>query len=378
MLRLLMRIEGLYKHFLYTPTNFLPVWEESDGLLGLLPKETILMELADLSVADREFTRIPEEYLIREIPESLLGYFQKQRTIPVLNSFGERKEDWDKPRLMAELSRSSWVAKGAEKPAQQSPELQAEDRTKQSQWFMEVILQNFPDGLLATDLDGHAVFYNETFEKDILTRKWFRDSILYAEKLLKEMSKDLLGNYLKTHELRLDEGKISVQTFVQDLDSLVRVSVLRQKGKPLGYLYHFSPIRAKLNSQDEDGMEFPSVTEAFGQKLPLETMLKEVEGSYIYHTLKRNQENVSHAALDLGVPRTTLQNRIKFLDLGARFKLNKDQPIPRKKTGKSVPSRKPQTSPKSLPLETKPKIAAKKKQSVPKKKTSSKKKAKGK
>ncbi|TGK01027.1 transcriptional regulator [Leptospira semungkisensis] len=370
-----MRIEVLYKFFLYTPASHLPVWEEGSGLLGLLPKERVLMELADLSSAEREFSKIPEDFLIREIPETVLGYFQKQRTIPVISSSGEKYEDWDKPRFLAELSRSSWVAKETEK-SEPSPEKTEEDKAKQSQWFMEVLLQNFPDGLLATDLDGHTVFYNESFEKEILVRKWFRDSILQAEKLLKEMSKDLLGNYLKTHELRLEEGRLSVQTFIPELDSLVRVSILKQKGKPLGYLYHFSPASAKLNSQDGEGMEFPSVTEAFNQKLPLETVLKEVEGSYIYHTLKRNQENVSHAALDLGVPRTTLQNRIKFLDLTNKFKLNKDQPIPRKKTGKPSPPKKQapvQTKPAVI---EKPKASPKKKQSSPKKKSSSKKRTK--
>ncbi|MGJ4789930.1 transcriptional regulator [Leptospira koniambonensis] len=371
-----MRIEVLYKFFLYSPASHLPVWEEGTGLLGLLPKERVLMELADLSAAEREFERIPEEFLIREIPETVLAFFQKQRTIPVLGPLGEKLEDWDKPRFLSELSRSSWMAKETEKP-KTSPQKTEEEKAKQSQWFMEVLLQNFPDGLIATDLDGHTVFYNETFEKDILVKKWFRDSILQAEKLLKEMSKDLLGNYLKTHELRLEEGRLSVQTFIPDLDCIVRVSILKQKGKPLGYLYHFSPASAKLNSQDGEGMEFPSVTEAFNQKLPLETMLKEVEGSYIYHTLKRNQENVSHAALDLGVPRTTLQNRIKFLDLTSKFKLNKDQPIPRKKTGKQSSPKKtvPQAN-KPAVVETKPKPASKKKQVSSKKKSTSKKRTK--
>lgn len=372
-----MRIEAIYKFFLYTPASHLPVWEEASGLLGLLPKERVLMELADLSVAEREFSRIPEEFLVKEIPDSLLAFFQRQRTIPVIAPTGEKAEEWDKPRFMAELSRASWVAKETEKK-ETSPEKSEEDKARQSQWFMEVLLQNFPDGLLATDLDGHTVFYNESFEKEILPRKWFRDSILQAEKLLKEMAKDLLGNYLKTHELRLEEGKLSVQTFIEDLESLVRVSILKQKGKPLGYLYHFSPASSKLNSQDGEGMDFPSVTEAFHQKLPLETMLKEVEGSYIYHTLKRNQENVSHAALDLGVPRTTLQNRIKFLDLASKFKLNKDQPIPRKKvsapSGKKSPSLASKPTPSS---ESKPKSAApKKKQSGSKKKQPSKKRTK--
>ncbi|PJZ69249.1 transcriptional regulator [Leptospira perolatii] len=389
-----MKIENLYKYFLYTQASHLPVWEEENhALLGLLPKERILMELADLSLADREFSRIPEEYLVREIPETLLAFFQKQRTIPVLSPLGERKEDWDKPRLLAELSRSSWVAKEPEKKESNDPE-SPEEKSKQTQWFMEVLLQNFPDGLLATDLDGHSVFYNETFENEILPRKWFKDSILHAEKLLKEMSKELLGNYLKTHELRLEEGKLSVQTFLPDLDCLVRVSILHQKGKPVGYLYHFSPASSKVNHQDADGFIFPSVAEAFRQKLPLETILKEVEGSYIYQSLKRNQENVSHAALDLGVPRTTLQNRIKFLDLTSKFPMNRDQPIPRRKSPKeqesvsaasSVPKNVPDKKPKKKTSDGKSKPKARglrekspvrKKSGSSKKKVSAKKKAK--
>ncbi|MBE8398518.1 transcriptional regulator, partial [Leptospira borgpetersenii serovar Hardjo-bovis] len=77
-------------------------------------------------------------------------------------------------------------------------------------------------------------------------------------------------------------------------------------------------------------LEFPSVIDAFFQKLPLETMLKEVESAFIFHSLKAIQDNISHTALQLGIPRTTLQNIIKFLDLQSLYTLSRENSIPRK------------------------------------------------
>lgn len=207
---------------------------------------------------------------------------------------------------------------------------------------MELILQNLPDGLLATDLEGNSIFYNETFEQNILPKKYFRDSILQAERLLKEMSKNLLADYLKSNELRLDGNTpFSLQTYMTELECNVRIIVLKQGSKIAGYLYHFITPRAVLGRQNESGLEFPSVSDAFFQKLPLETMLKEVESAFIFHSLKANQDNISHTALQLGIPRTTLQNRIKFLELQNRYSLSKENSIPRKKA--TPPSPQPET-----------------------------------
>lgn len=221
-------------------------------------------------------------------------------------------------------------------------ETQKQEKEQNSRfWFMELILQNFPDGLLATDLEGSSLFYNETFEQNILPKKYFRDSIQQAERLLKEMSKNLLADYLKTNELRLDgNSTFSLQTYVSELECNVRIIVLKQNSKIAGYLYHFITPKAVLGRQDENGLEFPSIRDAFLQKLPLETMLKEVESSFIFYSLKANQDNISHTALQLGVPRTTLQNRIKFLDLQNRYSLSRENPIPRKKASASGSSEK--------------------------------------
>ncbi|EMY75990.1 transcriptional regulator, Fis family [Leptospira weilii serovar Ranarum str. ICFT] len=326
-----MKIEAIYKYFLLTPTTHLPVVDESGELIGLLSRKLIQMEMADLSSSEREYSQLPESFLETTMPESFFQYFQRQKSIPVLAKTGEKKEEWDKVQLLAGLGKL--VA--AQRPPEETPSPEKKQELEQSSrfWFMELILQNFPDGLLATDLEGNSVFYNETFEQNILPKKYFRDSILQAERLLKEMSKNLLADYLKSNELRLDGNlPFSLQTYRTELECTVRIIVLKQGSKIVGYLYHFVTPRAVLGRQDESGLEFPSVQDAFFQKFPLETMLKEVESSFIFHSLKRNQDNISHTALELGVPRTTLQNRIKFLDLQSRYALSKENPIPRKKT----------------------------------------------
>ncbi|MFE1938659.1 transcriptional regulator [Leptospira kirschneri] len=334
-----MKIETIYKYFLLTPSTHLPVVDDSGKLIGLLSRKLIQMEMADLSNSEKEYAQIPESFLETDIPESFFQYFQKQKSIPVLSITGEKKEEWDKVQLMAELGQLV----SANRPnVPSTTETQKQEKEQNSRfWFMELILQNFPDGLLATDLEGSSLFYNETFEQNILPKKYFRDSIQQAERLLKEMSKNLLADYLKTNELRLDgNSTFSLQTYVSELECNVRIIVLKQNSKIAGYLYHFITPKAVLGRQDENGLEFPSIRDAFLQKLPLETMLKEVESSFIFYSLKANQDNISHTALQLGVPRTTLQNRIKFLDLQNRYSLSRENPIPRKKASASGSSEK--------------------------------------
>ncbi|AXR69781.1 helix-turn-helix domain-containing protein [Leptospira mayottensis] len=325
-----MKIETLYRYFLITPATHLPVVDESGDLIGLLSRKLIQMEMADLSSSEREYTRLPESFLETEIPESFFQYFQRQKSIPVLTLTGEKKEEWDKVQVMAGLGKLVSGNRPSPEPIAESKKQEQEQSSRF--WFMELILQNLPDGLLATDLEGNSIFYNETFEQNILPKKYFRDSILQAERLLKEMSKNLLADYLKSNELRLDGNTpFSLQTYMTELECNVRIIVLKQGSKIAGYLYHFITPRAVLGRQNESGLEFPSVSDAFFQKLPLETMLKEVESAFIFHSLKANQDNISHTALQLGIPRTTLQNRIKFLELQNRYSLSKENSIPRKK-----------------------------------------------
>jgi hypothetical protein len=63
----------------------------------------------------------------------------------------------------------------------------------------------------------------------------------------------------------------------------------------------------------------------------LNQLLKEVEAGYILKSFKKNHENISHTANALGIPRSTLQNRIKYLELSDKLGRDPESPIPRQK-----------------------------------------------
>ncbi|MCE9500617.1 MAG: transcriptional regulator [Leptospira sp.] len=329
-----MKVESLYKFFLITPVSHLPVIDETNTVAGLLSKEKILMEMADLSQSGREYERIPVHLFDDTLTENLLSYFQGSRLIPVINTSAEKKDNWDKPRFLAEFSK---LSKPVEKPVISKGDQETESKAK-IVWFMELMLENFPDALYATDVDGNTIFYNEKFENSVLTRSLFRNSIAFAERYLRDTNRELFANYLKMNEMDSDlkETRAPVlQTYLKNLDLILRIITLKKDEKITGFLYQFILPSNKLSIMDNSGMTFPSIEEAFHNKIPLETILAETESHYIYYSLKRTQENISHAANELGIPRSTLQNRMRQLSVNKRFRRDVSKPIPRNKPEKS-------------------------------------------
>ncbi|MCB1176162.1 MAG: transcriptional regulator, partial [Leptospiraceae bacterium] len=173
-----MKIETFFRHFLLTPVNYLPVIDEEKNLLGLLSKEKIQREMADLASEGEEYLQIPPHLLDKEINENVIYYFQNFRTIPVLNIYSQRVDAWEKPRFLAEVSKLLESGKQEEIVEEEEEEKSNEPQSKLLIYkFMELILRNFPDALYATDKDGNTTFYNEKFETTVLSRNIFRDSI---------------------------------------------------------------------------------------------------------------------------------------------------------------------------------------------------------
>lgn len=318
-----MKVEFMYKYFMITPVSHLPVANEEGRMEGLLAKKKLMMEMADLTSADREYDKIPAEFMDRDLSEDIINYFNKQRLIPVLDLFAEKKEFWDKPRFLAEYTRFSEV-----KPEVASVVEDASTVEKASsaiQWYMELILQNFPDALFATDLDGNSIFYNEKFAIAVLAKPIFRNSILFAERYLRDMNRDLFASFLKDHDF---EDATVIQTYFKNINMILRVITLKNKNKMAGFLYHF--IETDYNLMSESGKSFPSVVDAYNAAFPLEKILADVEKSYIINTLQDNASNISHTADKLGIPRTTLQNRLRQLNI----KVENNTPVPRKRINK--------------------------------------------
>jgi len=344
-----MRTEHLYKHFMFVQSTHLPVVDPQGSLRGFLSKEKLQIELADLSRGNEEWEEIPEEFLDSYFPESLLHFFRHYSQISVLDTKGMKKDSWDQSRLLFEYSRFV-AARGDLSSSRSEPRTQenlSENRgLNPSEWLAMKILENFADPLFATDVQGNSLFFNESFEKMILAKPSFRDSVQFAERYLRDLNKDVFAAFLTANELDIsraqERGRV-LQTALPQLGYQVRMITLTENEKVIGYLYHFLEFRSKMGGGGKDGIQFPSLEEAFASKVPLDLVLNEVESFYIYRSLLRNQHNVSHTAQDLGIPRSTLQNRIRQLDLEKKFPFRSQEPIPRKRE-KPSPKNPPRTA----------------------------------
>ena len=328
-----MKIESYYKFFLMTPVSHLPVVGEDGTAIGLLSRDKISREMADLDSTGIEYESIPEHLMSFEITDTIIKYFQSHRTIPVINTFAQRVDTWEKPRFLAECSD---LLKKKTQPKteviQEKTEPVAESANKMLIYkFMELILRNFPDALFSTDKDGNTTFYNEKFETNILSKNIFRDSITIAEKYFKELNRDLISEYLKSIDIE-ESGTINVpvlQAYVNNLNMVVKVVTLKGEEKIIGFLYHLIEQDVELQKKSMESEEFPSIRSAFDSGTYLNDILREVEYNYILKSFKKNNDNISHTASSLGIPRSTLQNRIKYLGLGEKLGRDPQIPIPR-------------------------------------------------
>ncbi|MDF3818298.1 helix-turn-helix domain-containing protein [Leptospira sp. 96542] len=322
-----------------TKASHLPVVSETGELLGLLSKDRVHRELSDLGAERTDYESIPTEILELELSPNLLLFFKESQEIPVIGHLGERVDYWDKPRFLAAFTKLD--AKTNRDPNLTSIQTKIEKQKESKDtihWFMEMILSHFPDGLFATDVSGNSIFYNESFETKILPKPALGDSLKKAEDYLRDLNREVFANYLKEHDLDLtkETNISSLQTPVFALDMFLRIITLRKDKKIVGFLYHFTELGDGVKKHHKTGIRFPSLEDAFLAKFPLEKVLEEMESAYIHESLKKNQNNISHAASELGIPRTTLQNRIKYLNLNERFK--EENPakkvIPRKRSDK--------------------------------------------
>jgi hypothetical protein len=333
-----MKIESFYKFFLMTPVTHFPVVGEDGSAVGLLSKEKISREMADLESIGIEYEVIPDHLLTYEITDSIVLFFQTHRTIPVLNIFGQRIDTWEKPRLLAECS-DLLTKKNPPKQEQKTDSIDIDIPDSSANKlliykFMELILKSFPDALFSTDKDGNTTFYNEKFETYILSKNIFRDSITIAEKYFRELNRDLISEYFKS--IDVDENSSMslpiLQAFVKNINMIVKIVTLKGDDKVIGFLYHLIESESEhVEKDDHIQSDFPIIEKAFQSGVPLSEILKDVESSYILKSFKLNHENISHTASSLGIPRSTLQNRIKYLDLSTKMARDPETPVPRQR-----------------------------------------------
>jgi len=322
-----LRLSHLLQQFYRHAVPCLPVVEaEGDRFLGFILRAEIDRRASDLERLQEEFTRIPSALLHTQISDEALHALGEKSPVPVLDELGREHTRWPKSELYRRMA--ALEEEQLEQPVQ-NDSVRAEVISSQSEgdWLSRLILASLPHPLLATDLNGQTLFYNETFVSRILERGPFKNTLALAERYFLEVNRNALARTYSMGPHPVDLLFVSLT----ELHLTVEIATLEHDRVIMGYLYIFhDPEVAGLPH------EIMSRLEA-GQDL--DSIMEDLEAGIIASMLRRTGQNVSHAAKALGVNRSTLQNKIRRLDVNERFHRRVEGPVRRirKKGDETLP-----------------------------------------
>lgn len=275
--------------------------------------------MSDLSRAEKEIDWIPESlYLFEKFPEEIYTHFVGVPSIPVLNLSASEEKSWSEEDLLFALAHYQSENRKSENRAQmaaKSEQPSGIEKDKDStEWLSRLVLSAMPYPLFAADLKGHTLFYNELFEKKLLDGESFNRSIATAESYLREILTDFLARAAAS-----GEPTESISVLLDRPPFYLRIQAIENQGKIIGYLYLFREV---------DSI-FAEISSAITERRSLNELLERFEAGIIGRVLKENGFNVSHSAKALGLRRSTLQNRIRILEIDKRFSIKPEGPIRR-------------------------------------------------
>ncbi len=186
-------------------------------------------------------------------------------------------------------------------------------------WLSRVVLSGFPHPLFATDLKGKTIFYNEAFEAGILVLPVLRNSLRQAETYFLDLTRELLARSLQ--KTGGQDGPLRAR--LPEMQMALEIATLENEGRVMGYLYIFRDLVWT-------GLQY-ELRDMLAAGIGLDGVVDEIEGALIYQVLKEHGQNVSHAAQALKVKRSTLQNKIKRLQIDEKYDRRVDGPIRRKR-----------------------------------------------
>ena len=301
-------IEDTLRYFFLVPVPDLPVISKQGTLIGFLTKNSLQAELAEFT-NETKWKEIPISILEKKPSAALLAYLQKGKLVPVLDKTGKKMMDWDKELFFQHLNLEEDLQE-TEKikldflNVSSASESSAKSKDSEIAWFQELILLNIPDPLFVCDRMGKNLFYNQSFQKEIL-EKQYRNSLILAEKKLKELSKQFVMEQVSK------KGEVEKNPITGNLPNSpfqFLFTPLKKQDSLLGFLYQFQ--RQDFTSTNS---KIPKRTAS------LPASLEALEKAWIEISLEKNAHNISKTAKDLGIPRTTLQNRMLALRLTQRL-----------------------------------------------------------
>ncbi|MCB1303041.1 MAG: hypothetical protein KDK37_02130 [Leptospiraceae bacterium] len=309
----------IIRYFYASNLNYIPLIRDLEETLeGFLSRDLLNRELSDLGRAETEYEQIPDEWVVIPIAREELMKLAAQTPVPVLNFAGQQKTEWSDTELLHQAARLK-ERHAKQDIAEEPPTLDASPESS-DQWFARLVLSAIPHPILATDLHGHALFYNEGFQARILGRDLFHGNLALAETYFLELTRGLLARIYSEGPHPADLLFASIP----ELSISVEITTIHRESRTSGYLYIF---------QDPELSGIPhEVLSRLERGMSLDEIMEELEAGIIASMLRRNGQNVSHAAQALRINRSTLQNKIKRLNVNERFGRKVDGPVRRVRT----------------------------------------------
>ncbi|MFN3605210.1 MAG: helix-turn-helix domain-containing protein [Leptonema sp. (in: bacteria)] len=305
----------LLRIFYKYPLNYIPLLDNNQAgefyIVGFLSRNKVLQFSTDKARLEEKFPKIPEHFIEKIIQPRTISEFFKKAPIPVYNTLGKFIENWEERQINDYLKiflNSTFYSETNQKENENlstSIDLQKFN-------IIETVLSAIPLPLFALNRNGVSIFYNDFFIKEILEKGPFKNTMGLAEAFFKEAIERGIAENIKKN---LDFDHLFL--YIKEIRKKILISNIQSENEVLGYLIIFfddSLIESgETTNQKRDIVSF--VEKHLNENKTYEEILEIIEVEVIQEFLKKNHYNISRTAELLKVNRTTLQNKIKRLDI---------------------------------------------------------------
>ncbi len=316
----------LLKIFYKNPLNYIPLLDfnqkEESYIVGFLSRYKVLQFSADKSRLEEKFVQIPDFLIDKKIQPLFINEFFQKAPIPVYNLFAKYIENWEKDKINYYLKNYLY----AEFYSITTKNDENLDSKLHHYHTIESILSSIPFPLFAISCNGISIFYNQFFIDDILEKGPFKKTLGLAEAFFKEVVERAIAENIKKN---LDIDNIWI--YIQEIEKQILISTLMNENEVVGYLIIFLKypfLEQKKENQINPLIAF--VESYLKQNLSYVDIIEKIEKEMIQEFLKKNSNNISLTAEFLKINRTTLQNKIKRLNINLH-KTNDETNIKKKK-----------------------------------------------
>lgn len=316
-------VSELVRIFFKYPISYIPIIDENAAgdsyLVGFLSRKKILHYSSDKERLSQTFDRIPDIFISKEIyPEHIWEFFEKS-PIPVYNIFAKYIDSWQKNEINYNLKHFIYTLQSNIIPEEKN-ESKDDNIDYEKIKLLEMILSSLPFPVVALDTEGNGIFYNEHFLKEIVDQGPFKKTLALAEAYFKEVVRKVIPDYilknLNTEFMIWDWNEYNKKIYITNLV---------ENNQVYAYLLTFLSNHNVTNSsniytvQKDTKMAKTDLIHLIEEQLKnnknYDEIIDNLESQIIKDYLVKHHYNITNTANALKIKRTTLQNKMKRLNL---------------------------------------------------------------